>query len=187
MLLHSKSPVAISRRAFLCAAAFAPEAFATSSHVEANFWNQPRWVWLKRPETGEEIRVYYWAQGELIQDGYQRICWFLRDRHVGKGMYMSVVLLDMLYATSGWLQWHGLSRPIVTTSGARFPQTNARLEGAARQSLHMEGRAHDGYIPGVSLASMSQLGLWLGGGGVGYYPGKNFCHWDDGRSRYWRG
>jgi uncharacterized protein YcbK (DUF882 family) len=173
-----------SRRAFLLAAAFAPEAFAQAP--VQGFWEQPRWVWLHRPATGEEIRTVYWAQGNLIQQEYVRLCWFLRDVRAGKSMWMSPVLLDMLYASSSWLAWHGIARPITTTSGARFVQTNDKTEGAAKASLHLEGRAHDGYIPGVSLESMAHLGIWLGGGGVGYYPGKNFCHWDDGRVRFWR-
>ncbi len=180
-----------SRRAFLLAAAFAPQAFAQSgahaSMVQPDFWNQPRWVWRKRPATGEQIRTVYWAQSHLIEKEYIRLGWFLRDVRAGKSMYMSPVLLDMLYATSGWLAWHRMARPIITTSGARFAATNDATEGAARNSLHKEGRAHDGRIPGVSLESMFRLGAWLGGGGVGYYPGKNFCHWDDGRIRFWRG
>jgi len=155
--------------------------------VQRNFWNQPRWVWLRRPATGEEIRTVYWAQGQLLQENYIRLCWFLRDTHVGRSMYMSTVLLDVLYASCGWLAWNGIQRPITTTSGARFESTNAGTEGAAKNSLHKEGRAHDGYIEGVTIESMFRLGAWLGAGGVGYYPTKKFVHWDDGRVRYWRG
>jgi len=90
-----------SRRAFLLAAAFAPEAFAQAP--VQGFWEQPRWVWLHRPATGEEIRTVYWAQGNLIQQEYVRLCWFLRDVRAGKSMWMSPVLLDMLYASSSWL------------------------------------------------------------------------------------
>lgn len=178
-----------TRRTFLLAAAFAPQAFAQPQDQQQSnqFWNQPRWVWLTRPATGEEVRTIYWADGQLVEEGYRRICWLLRDRQAGKGMYMSIVLLDMLYATNSWLTWHGIQRPIETTSGARFQETNDKTEGAVRNSKHLEGRAHDGRIPGVSLESMMKFGLWLGGGGVGFYPGKNFCHWDDGRVRAWRG
>ena len=181
-----------SRRAFLLAAAFAPQAFGQVPNAHStgsatnHFWDQPRWIWLRRPATGEEIRTVYWAQGQLVRDEYIKVCWFLRDVRAKKSMWMSPVLLDMLYASSSWLHWHGIARPILTTSAARFHETNDRTEGAARNSLHLEGRAHDGRIPGVSLESMARLGLWLGAGGVGYYPGKNFCHWDDGRIRFWR-
>lgn len=181
-----------TRRQFLAAAAAAPQLLGVPSSALAqgdgrDFWSVPRWVWLKRPATGEEVRAIYWADGQLVQDGYLQLCWLLRDVRAGKSMYMSPILLDILYATCGWLQWFGIHRPITTTSGARFEATNRDTEGAAKNSLHKEGRAHDGFIEGVSVASMRDLGLWLGGGGVGYYPQKSFCHWDDGRARYWRG
>lgn len=178
-----------SRRAFLTAAAFTPQALAQAPNgaLGSPFWNQPRWVWLKRPQSGEEVREIYWADGQLVDAGYRRVCWFLRDLTQQQALYMSPILLDMLYATSGWLQVHNLARPIETTSGVRMESTNSATEGAARNSLHMQGRAHDGRIPGISLQSMFAIGAWLSGGGVGYNPGKNFCHWDDGRVRYWRG
>jgi uncharacterized protein YcbK (DUF882 family) len=175
----------------LLAAAFAPQVFAQTpgaqAMVQPNFWNQPRWVWLKRPSSGEEIRTVYWADGALIQSEYLRLCWFLRDLRAGASMYMSPILLDMLYATSGWLAYFGMSRPIITTSGARFPSTNSHTEGAARNSLHQRGMAHDGYLPGITLESMTRLGIWLNGGGVGFYPAKSFNHWDTGTARVWRG
>ena len=181
-------PAKLSRRAFMAAAAFAPQAFAAQQGiVESQFWNQARMVWLYRPATRESIRTYYWADGQLIESEYRRICWFLRDVRAGKAMFMSPVLLDMLYAQCGWLRYHGIEQPVHTHSGARFRETNAITEGAARDSLHMEGRAHDGSIPGISTETLFKLGAWLGGGGVGYYPNKNFCHMDDGRIRYWRG
>jgi len=155
--------------------------------VPGGFWNQPRYVWLYRPGTREEVREVYWADGQLQDVGYRRICWFLRDTRLNQAMYMSPVLLDILYATNGSLDYLGIPRAIHTTSGARFPSSNSLIEGAARNSSHMRGGAHDGYIPGVSTRYMAELGIWLSGGGVGFYPHKQFCHWDDGAVRFWRG
>ena len=179
-----------SRRAILKTAAAIPAMLAPAlsmAGMPSDFWNVPRTVWLRRPATGEEIRATYFADGALIEPEYQRVCWFLRDTHQGQAMYMSTVLLDILYAQGGWLRYFGLDRAAVTTSGARFPSTNAATEGAAFNSKHQSGGAHDGYVPGISLESQQRLGTWLAGGGVGYYPSKNFCHLDDGRIRYWRG
>lgn len=182
----------LSRRQFLAAAsAFAPQVFAQTpnaqSMVPTGFWNQPRYVWLYRPATREEVREVYWADGQLQDTGYRKICWLLRDTRLNQAMFMSPVLLDVLYACNGTLAYHGIPRAIHTTSGARFPSTNARTEGAARDSEHMRGGAHDGYIPGISTEYMARLGLWLSGGGVGFYPEKRFCHWDVGAVRFWRG
>lgn len=51
-LFTTRHEMKLSRRSLLLAAAFAPQAFARSSEagqaMTPNFWNQPRWVWLKR-------------------------------------------------------------------------------------------------------------------------------------------
>lgn len=67
---------------------------------------------------------------------------------------------------------------MTSTSGARFPQTNTRIEGAARDSKHTKGEAHDGFFEGVQISVQSQFAQWIGGGGVGFYPNKNFIHTD---------
>ncbi|POR10890.1 hypothetical protein BV908_08880 [Diaphorobacter sp. LR2014-1] len=190
-MLQVAPEMKLSRRALLIAAAFAPEAFARSSTagtvMTPNFWNQPRWVWLKRAKTDDEIRAVYWADGQLIVSEYEKICWFLRDRAAGKAMYMNPVLLDVIYAQCGWLKFNGIERPYISTSGARFPETNSKLEGAAKNSQHLLGNAHDGYIEGINIEVQNEFAKWLGGGGVGYYRAKNFIHTDVGNIRYWRG
>jgi len=52
----------------------------------------------------------------------------------------------------------GSARPFEVISGYRCPTTNATLRetrggGVAKHSLHMEGRAIDVRLPGVSLAT----------------------------------
>lgn len=170
-----------------------------------DFWSQPRTIWMKRPATGEEIKTVYWADGQLIQEEYKRLCWFMRDvrmesrmkQYIAKGqaipqsLYcavpMRLVLLDILYATNGWLDYHNISRPLILNSGLRHPITNAGTEGSARNSRHQVGGAGDITIAGVSSGSVSSYGRWLSAGGVGWYPGKSFTHIDDGRLRSWKG
>lgn len=190
-LFTTRHEMKLSRRSLLLAAAFAPQAFARSSEagqaMSPNFWNQPRWVWLKRQGTNDEIRTVYWADGALIESEYTKICWFLRDRSAGKAMYMNPVLLDVIYAQCGWLRFNGIDRPYISTSGARFPESNAKIEGAKKNSQHLKGNAHDGYIEGISIEVQNEFAKWVGGGGVGYYRAKNFIHTDVGNVRYWRG
>ena len=74
-------------------------------------------------------------------------------------------------------------------SGYRCPTTNATLRetrggGVAKNSLHMEGRAIDVRLPGVSLADLRDAAVSLKLGGVGYYAGQ-FVHLDTGRVRRW--
>ena len=200
----------LSRRAFLAAAAIVPMMFAGQSATAqefhaSDFWDRPRYVWMRRPATGEEIKTIYWADGNLVQDAYTKISWFMRDVHMERriaqfaatgrvppsswyaAIGMSPVLLDILYATSGWLDHFQLSRALILNSGHRHRVTNNATEGAARNSLHVLGRAADIVIPGVSSTSVARYGVWLSAGGVGFYPSKGFTHVDDGRLRVWRG
>lgn len=102
-------------------------------------------------------------------------------------MGMSPVLLDILYAINGWLDFFGMARPLVLTSALRHPVTNAAIEGAAKDSRHQRGGAGDLIIPDVPADRVAAFGVWLRGGGVGFYPSKGFTHVDDGRLRVWRG
>lgn len=169
------------------------------------FWSQPRSVWLRRPANGDEIKSTYWADGRLIESEYYRLCWFMRDlrmearmeahRRAGvpvpKDWYcaaaMSLVLLDILYATGAWLRYFGLDRAILLTSGLRHVLTNSQTEGAAKNGHHTKAGAGDIIIPDVSADSVFRFGAWLGAGGVGWYPSKGFTHVDDGRLRVWKG
>ena len=76
-------------------------------------------------------------------------------------------------------------------SGYRSPKTNAALRngssGVAKKSLHMQGRAIDLRIPGVSHKELHRAALELRSGGVGYYPDSGFVHLDTGRVRRWQG
>lgn len=206
-MLHDVDP---DRRALMRAAAAVPllclgqSALAEDFHAQG-FWERPRYVWMTRPATGEQIKVTYWADGQLVQDAYARLSWFMRDvRMHGRiaaaqraghqvpagwfaGIGMSLVLLDIIYAVNGWLEYHQLSRPLILTSGFRHRLTNDATEGSARNSRHVVGGAADIVIPGVSATSVARFSAWLSAGGVGFYPGRSFTHVDDGRLRVWRG
>lgn len=200
----------ISRRLFLAASAVVPTMFAAESataqqFLSSDFWERPRYVWMKRPATGEEIRVVYWADGKLIADAYSKISWFMRDVQMERRLRamanagqtvpsnlfsaigMSPVLLDILYATNGWLEHFKMDRALILNSGHRHRVTNSATEGAALNGRHIYGGAGDIVIPDVSASRVAGYGAWLQAGGVGFYPSKGFTHVDDGRKRYWRG
>ena len=181
----------MNRRNFLTHAALAPAFFAgaSSTWAQSDYWSQPRGIWLQR-KTGlgtEEVKSIYFADGQIVSDGYVQACRLLRDVRAGQAVQMSPVLLDILCGIQGFLVAHGHAIPLMTTSGYRSPATNAAIEGAARNSMHMQGRAWDGRMPGVSGDVMAQIALYLQGGGVGLYKGRGFIHIDDGRLRFWRG
>lgn len=182
----------LSRRQLLKASAALPLILTGTQslanvQLERDFWSQPRYVWLKDQASGETIKEFYWADGKLLMNNYQKICWFLRDRRRNEAVYYSTIVLDVMYATAGWLAYFKIPRPITKTSAYRHPITNANIEGAAKNSLHQHGRAIDGTIPGVPVDRTTRFGIWLQAGGIGFYPSRNFTHWDDGNLRTWIG
>ena len=52
-------------------------------------------------------------------------------------------------------------------------------------SLHMQARAIDIRLPGVSTRDLRSAALSLHRGGVGYYPRSGFIHVDTGRVTQW--
>jgi uncharacterized protein YcbK (DUF882 family) len=151
-----------------------------------DFWIKPRILKL-RHSSGESLEIVYWSDGELIQKAYEEACWFMRDRVVQQAVYMNPVLLDISYGITGWLDYYGVHAPIWMNSAYREWVRNSRIEGAALNSEHTKGGALDIRIQGVSSLQTARFGVWLGGGGVGWYPNKNFTHIDSGRVRTWRG
>lgn len=205
-----RAAAAASLATSLSAFATPPDWGQTPLVAPQAFWTQPRWVWLKRPDTSEEIRLVYWADGQLIESAYQQVSWFLRDRRfqtmlaggspvisnaisTGKlktdqltpWAMMDPIVLDILYAYCSWLQTYGFSRPLMVTSGFRHFITNGLTEGAALASWHPKAGAVDFYIPGIPIEQVARFGAWLAGGGVGLYRSKNFTHVDRGRVRSW--
>lgn len=152
-----------------------------------SFWDYPRTLWLKRPASGEEGRFVYWMNGEYQRDGYRDVCYLLRDVKANQTVAMDPVLLDILRGIQGWFEAAGIQRPIVLNSGYRSVRTNNATEGAARTSQHVAGKAADIWIPDVPADYLARLATYLQGGGVGFYPSKEFIHVDSGRLRSWRG
>jgi uncharacterized protein YcbK (DUF882 family) len=151
-----------------------------------DFWLRPRRIRM-RHASGERIDALYWSDGQIVEEGYVALSYFMRDRVVNQGVYMHHTLLDILYGVGGWLDFYGVRSDIVLNNAYRQYLRNLRIEGAAKDSLHTRGEAGDILIPGVNTAQAAKFGIWLGGGGVGWYPSKGFIHLDRGRVRSWRG
>jgi uncharacterized protein YcbK (DUF882 family) len=189
-LIHLSTPTLEipCRRSFLRAAAVLPSMGLIPTIALANdFWSRPRELWLKRSATGEEVKAVYWANGQLHSKGYVDLCRLLRDVKAGQAVQMDIVLLDILRGINGWFDAAGLSRPIVINSGFRTLHTNSGLEGAARNSMHLYAKAADLRMEGIPTAYLAKLGVYLSGGGVGFYQSKGFVHVDSGRLRTWSG
>jgi uncharacterized protein YcbK (DUF882 family) len=157
--------------------------------LDHDFWARPRRLWVYRAETKEMVDVVYWQNGQLQEAEYLKLCAIMRDVRQNQATYISLGTLDVLRGVFGYYESMAWKYPFVLTSGFRTVKTNTALsaEGAAKNSMHLYGRALDGYIPGVPVRDVAALGLWFQSGGVGLYPKKNFVHIDDGRKRFWQG
>ncbi len=142
---------------------------------------------LYRPESAEKLHIEYMRDGRWLDNSYNHLCWLLRDIHVNRHVAMDYNLIAILDWTQWYLRQYGYTQPLQILSGYRSPQTNQRLENAAKNSQHLYGKAIDLRIPGVSAEYLGKLFKWLSRGGVGVYGESNFVHIDTGSVRTWRG
>lgn len=179
----------LSRRRFLKSVACGTLlAIGSPKIVQAAFtgFSAHKALALEHHHTGETLNLTYYENGRYIYGALDEISHFLRDYHNGEVHRVDPALLDQLYDVKLLLRTY---KPFHIVSGYRSPDTNASLRrhsrGVARQSLHMEGRAVDVRMEGVSSHAIRNAALSLYRGGVGYYPRSNFVHLDTGDIRAW--
>jgi len=148
--------------------------------------NEERILSFVSTHTRERLTTAYFAEGRYLPQEMKVLETFLRDHRTGEAHAMDPALFDILHelrlAT-------GSKSPFHVISGYRSPQTNATLRvrgpGVASGSLHVEGRAIDIRLADVDCATLRDMALALGRGGVGYYRDSDFVHVDTGRVRRW--
>jgi uncharacterized protein YcbK (DUF882 family) len=147
-----------------------------------------RWLELRNTHTGEQLAVAYRVATGYAAAAVGKLNWLLRDHRVNEAHPIDAPLFDQL---ADLADAAGVEPRYEIISGYRSPATNARLasasSGVARRSLHMDGRAIDVRLHGVSCATLRDLALAAGRGGVGYYRRSDFVHLDTGRVRSWAG
>jgi uncharacterized protein YcbK (DUF882 family) len=176
----------ISRRNFLAlgAAATATTLISAKAHAAPNA-HMERSIHLHNIHTGESVRTVYWHDGKYQPAALKQLNHILRDHYSGTTHTMDPHVIDVLSAIQ-----HRLGpKPLHIVSGYRSPETNAMLasltDGVAQHSLHMEGKAVDIRVDGLTVRKLGKLAKSLHAGGVGMYPSSNFVHVDVGRVRYW--
>jgi uncharacterized protein YcbK (DUF882 family) len=136
--------------------------------------------------TGETLDLIYAAANGYDAKSLIKVNELLRDFRTSDVHVIDPKLLDLLHALARSAR---SSEPFHVISGYRSPRTNSALRahssGVAKYSLHMEGKAIDIRLPGVTLSRVRDKALGLARGGVGYYPGSDFVHVDTGRVRAW--
>jgi len=187
--------------------AAAPRAFAADDKVapppdlfdaqglDLEFWLKPRVLSVVRPQSGEKAKVLFWQDGQLIDSAYQELCHILRDVNGRKTAAIDPKLLDTLWGTQAYCARFGIEQPLEILSGYRTPESNLRLieQGvpAARQSLHIKGKAADVRIARLTPDVLGGLVRSFRQGGVGFYyregPKGGWIHADTGLQRTWNG
>jgi uncharacterized protein YcbK (DUF882 family) len=141
---------------------------------------------LYNTHTGESLCLPYWADGHYIPEVLNQYNYLLRDHHTDEVITIDLQLLDLLHTIGEITEMH---QTVNIISAYRSHATNARLRergaGAARNSLHIPGKAVDIRTPGHHLKLVRRVALALELGGVGYYPRANFLHIDTGPARSW--
>jgi uncharacterized protein YcbK (DUF882 family) len=136
--------------------------------------------------TGESLETRMGEQGEFSPQCLRDVNHLLRDHRTDEVIDIDKQLLTLLCDLKQLL---GTSKPFHVISGYRSPKTNDLLSqkssGVARKSLHMQGKAIDIRIPGVSIKQLQKGAQTLRVGGVGLYSQSDFVHVDVGRVRYW--
>jgi uncharacterized protein YcbK (DUF882 family) len=147
---------------------------------------EARRIHLVNVHTWDDLNVVYYTHGIYIDENIAQLNHLMRDRRANISTSMDTNLYDQLLLLQKTL---GTDEPVHVLSGYRTPETNAKLRrrspGVARYSLHMEGRAADIYIPGISVGKLQKAALSLRAGGVGLYSKSNFVHVDTGAVRHW--
>lgn len=178
----------LNRRQFLvCGAAATASATLAASPAEAAIHTRvERSVALHNTHTGESLKTVYWSAGHYEPGALRQINRILRDHYSGTIHQMDPRMIDLLFALQHRL---GTKKPFEIVSGYRSPATNAMLaamsDGVAQHSLHMEGKAVDIRLEGLSVRHLGRAARALRMGGVGQYPDSNFVHVDVGHVRYW--
>jgi len=137
--------------------------------------------------TGEHINVVYRVGDQYLPDRVAELDHFLRDHRTGDVKDYDVKEFDLLHDLLVKLGHPDGEIDIVC--GYRTPWSNNYLRehghGVAEHSQHMEAKAIDIRIPGVSSSEVRDAALSMGRGGVGYYAQSDFVHVDVGRVRRW--
>jgi uncharacterized protein YcbK (DUF882 family) len=146
-----------------------------------------RTVNLYNVNTGEMLsRFIYWQDGNYIKEALGEISYLLRDHRTDEVKQIDELVIDQIFSLSRTFE---TLRPFEIISGYRSEETNQELRHRSRRvakhSLHIEGRAIDLRLPGVSVKQLRAAALSLRDGGVGYYPKRGFVHIDSGPVRFW--
>jgi uncharacterized protein YcbK (DUF882 family) len=144
---------------------------------------------IHNAHTDERIRVRFHTPTGYDMSAVVRLNAIMRDWRENEVVQMDVRLFWGLAAIRQASMKDGHSGEITLLSGYRTEKTNALLRskgyGAARNSLHLRGKANDFILEGARVSDIARYAEWLQVGGIGYYRRSAFVHMDSGTVRRW--
>jgi len=150
---------------------------------------QERSIELYNTHTRETVKVVYKRGDAYLPDALAKLNHVLIDHRSGEIHDMDPHLFDQLTDLAAAA---GVEPSYEIISGYRSPESNSKMaarpgSGVSKKSLHMQGRAMDVRLKGVSVEQLRDLALAAKRGGVGYYQRSRFVHIDTGSFRTWIG
>ena len=180
------TPTGLTRRGFFGLAA---SALLLGSEREGPICSEEpeeRRLCMVNVNTSEHFEGVFWRDGDYDLDALEKLNVLLRDHHTEKVAEFDPRLFDLLSRLGQSLD---APEELQVISGYRSPRTNAqqrrRTRRVARRSLHMDAKAVDVRIPGVSTRQLRRAAVALRGGGVGSYRRSTYIHVDVGPVRTW--
>ncbi len=163
--------------------------------LDLEFWLRPRTLTVTRPQSGEKATLLYWKDGEIIDSAYEQLCHLMRDVNGKETAPIDPKLFETLWGTQAFIARYGMDQPLEILSGYRTEKSNNKLREqgvpAARQSLHVLGKAADIRIPNLNAGVLGGLVRSFRQGGVGFYYREGdrggWIHADTGLQRTWKG
>jgi len=139
--------------------------------------------------TGESIDVVYKVGNTYLPSGLTKLNYFLRDHRTNDEGHYDPKEFDLLHSILARLGRTDSEIDIIcgyrTPASNHFLRTRGANTGVAQNSQHIQARAIDIRIPGVSTVKLRDTALSLRLGGVGYYPVSQFVDVDVGPVRRW--
>jgi uncharacterized protein YcbK (DUF882 family) len=148
-----------------------------------------RTIELYNTHTRETVRVVYKRGEQYVPEALAQLDHVLVDHRSGEVHEMDPRLFDQLVDLAAAA---GVEPSFEIISGYRSPESNSKMSakpgsGVSKHSLHMQGRAMDVRLKGVTVEKLRDLALAAKRGGVGYYQRSRFVHIDTGSFRTWTG
>jgi uncharacterized protein YcbK (DUF882 family) len=142
---------------------------------------------LFHTHTHEHLDIVYRQGDHYLPEALSTLDHFLRDHRTGDVLHYDPRLFDLLHDLTVTIGEPDAEIDVIcgyrTSHSNEFLRTHGH--GVALHSLHMEAKAIDIRVPGISTSRLRDAALALERGGVGYYASSAFVHVDVGRVRRW--